>query len=68
LLQPTSSDDGARKAKPKPADVAKRHASFTVGLTVAKVAQVDEHELDIEFEDWTRLFARSGQRLDASAM
>ena len=55
-----------RKAKPKQADLAKRLANLTVGLTVAKVLRLDDNELVIEFEDGTRLLARGEQRLDVS--
>ena len=48
------------------ADLAKRLANLTVGLTVAKVLRLDDNELVIEFEDGTRLLARGEQRLDVS--
>ena len=56
----------ARKAKTKAADLARRLASLTAGLTVARVLKADDRELVIEFEDGTRLLVRSEQRLDIS--
>jgi hypothetical protein len=56
----------ARKGKPKQANLAKRLANLTVGLTVPKVLRLDDSELVIEFEDGTRLLARGEQRLDVS--
>ena len=55
-----------RKTRTRPVDLAKRLASLTVGLTVAKVLKLDDRELVVEFEDGTRLFVRADQRLDIS--
>ena len=56
----------ARKSKAKPADLAERLASLTVGLTVARVLKADDRELVVEFEDGTRLLVRGDERLDVS--
>lgn len=56
----------ARKAKTKAADLARRLASLTAGLTVARVLKADDRELVIEFEDGTRLLVRAERRLDIS--
>jgi hypothetical protein len=55
-----------RKTKAKPGELAKRLASLTVGLTVAKVLKMDDRELVVEFEDGTRLFVRGDERLEVS--
>lgn len=56
----------ARKTKAKPADLAARLASLTVGLAVARVLKADERELVVEFEDGSRLLVRADERLDIS--
>jgi hypothetical protein len=55
-----------RKTKSKPAELARRLAGLTVGLTVAQVLKADERELVVEFDDGTRLLVRADQRLDVS--
>jgi hypothetical protein len=55
----------ARKTKAK-GDLARRLASLTAGLTVARVLKADDRELVMEFEDGTRLLVRADQRLDIS--
>jgi len=55
----------ARKTKAK-TDLARRLASLTAGLTVARVLKADDRELVVEFEDGTRLLVRADQRLDIS--
>ena len=55
-----------RKAKARPADLAARLASLTVGLTVARVLEAGDRELVVEFEDGSRLLVRADERLDIS--
>ena len=55
-----------RKSKARPADLAGKLASLTVGLTVARVLKADVRELVFEFEDGTRLLVRGDERLDIS--
>jgi hypothetical protein len=56
----------ARKTKTKAVDLARRLASLTAGLTVARVLKADDRELVVEFEDGKRLLVRADQRLDIS--
>jgi hypothetical protein len=57
---------GARKTKTRAGDLARRLASLTTGLTVARVLKADDRELVVEFEDGTRLLVRADERLDIS--
>jgi len=55
-----------RRTRPRATDLARRLASLTAGLTVARVLKADDRELVVEFEDGTRLLVRTEQRLDIS--